>query len=64
MKWILIGQLLGSFIHSEHDAREACEGRAVLLREVKAVVKCVEAPTQSGLVYHSTGSGTWIGPAR
>ena len=44
MKYILIGYLLGSFVHSEHDTREACEGRAVMLREQKAIVKCVEAP--------------------
>lgn len=42
MKWILIGSLLGSFVHSEHDSREACEGRAVMLREKAVVAKCVE----------------------
>lgn len=54
MKYILIGQLLGSFLHSEHDSREACEGRAVLLREQKAIVQCVVAP--SNLTYSTTGT--------
>lgn len=45
MKYILIGYLLGSFIHSEHDTREACEGRAVILREAKATAKCVDIST-------------------
>ena len=44
MNWILIGILAGSLITSTHDTREQCEGRAVILREQKAVVKCVEAP--------------------
>lgn len=47
MKWILIGVLAESLIASGHETREACEGRAVLLREQKAAVKCVEAPGQA-----------------
>jgi len=45
MNWICIGILAGSLITSLHDNREACEGRAVTLREAKAVVKCVEMPS-------------------
>ena len=45
MKWILIGMLAESLLTSGHETREACEGRAVVLREQKAAVKCVEAPS-------------------
>jgi len=41
MEYLLIGTLLGSIITSEHKNREACEGRATLLREAKASVQCV-----------------------
>ncbi len=41
MNYLLIGTLLGSIITSPHDTREACEGRAVLLREKGATVQCV-----------------------
>ena len=58
MKYILIGQLLGSFLHSEHDTREACEGRAVLLREKGAVVQCVAAPPAQGSITFSCSSTT------
>lgn len=44
MQWVLIGTLAGSLITSLHDTREACEGRAVILREQKVAVKCVEMP--------------------
>lgn len=43
-EWILIGSLLGSLITSTHPNREACEGRAALLREKGAVTKCEEMP--------------------
>lgn len=43
MKWLLIGTLLGSMLSSSHETREECEGRAVMLREKGAFVKCVEA---------------------
>lgn len=58
MKYLLVGYLLNSLIISEHDSREACEGRAVMLRESKAAVqvKCVEAPPAGAAV--STGSTT------
>lgn len=46
MNWVLIGFLLGSQITSQHETREACEGRAVLLREKGAVaIKCIEVQT-------------------
>ncbi len=59
MKYLLIGQLLGSLVTSEHDSREACEGRAVLLREKAAAVQCISATPSTGTVA-ITGSGiTW-----
>lgn len=45
MSWLLVGTLAGSLIISGHADKEACEGRAVTLREQKAVVKCTEAPS-------------------
>lgn len=53
MNWICIGLLAGSLITSTHDTREACEGRAVILRESKAVAKCTEMP--SNLSSYITG---------
>lgn len=44
MNWICIGLIAGSLITSLHDNKEACEGRAVSLREAKATAKCVEMP--------------------
>ena len=53
MNWICIGVLAGSLITSLHDNKEACEGRAVTLREAKAVAKCVEMPSSSsGLIFN------------
>lgn len=54
MNWLLIGTLLGSIVTSNHDTREACEGRAVLLREKGAAVKCVD---NSMVFYNSTLNG-------
>lgn len=48
MNWICIGLIAGSLITSLHDNKEACEGRAVTLREAKASAKCVEMPSQIG----------------
>jgi hypothetical protein len=60
MAWILIGLLGGSLITSLHDTREACEGRAVVLRETKGLVaKCVELPRNS---YITSGSVISICP--
>lgn len=51
MHWFLIGFLLNTPITDHFDAREACEGRAVMPREKGADVKCVEfSPTVSGTV--------------
>ena len=47
MDWVLIGVVSGSLIVSAHTSREACEGRAVILRESKITSKCVEAPKPS-----------------
>jgi hypothetical protein len=66
MNWILIGTMAGSLITSLHDTREACEGRAVILKEQKAIVKCVEMPPVSGSLYYNggyTGGRVTIGPA-
>ena len=54
MEWTLVGILLGSIITSQHPSREACEGRAVVLRE-KGVqnVRCGEPPS-------ITSTGTFI----
>lgn len=53
MKWIFIGMLLNSIVTSDHDSREACEGRAVLLREKGVIGKCVEQQQQYGLTFGS-----------
>lgn len=42
--WVLIGLVGSSLVVSQHDTREACEGRAVVLREQKVQAKCVEFP--------------------
>ena len=55
MNWICIGLLAGSLVTSLHDNKEACEGRAVTLREAKASAKCVEMPS---LVWSITGNCT------
>lgn len=44
MKYYLIGSLLGSFLHSEHDTQELCRGREAMLRDKGAIVQCVPAP--------------------
>jgi len=54
MNWICIGLLAGSLVTSLHDNKEACEGRAVTLREAKAAAKCVEMPKQ-GFSISSSG---------
>ena len=62
MSWILIGSLAGSLLTSTFDNREACEGRAVILREAKATVKCVEMPinyiSSSSITVSPTYCGT------
>jgi hypothetical protein len=48
MSWILVGIIGGSLITSTFDNREACEGRAVVLRETKGVVaKCIKMPDEA-----------------
>ena len=42
MNWIFIGLLLGSTVTSQHDTREACEGRRVVLAEKGVNGKCIE----------------------
>ncbi len=58
MNWICIGMIAGSLITSTHDNKEACEGRAVTLREAKAVAKCVEMPKQGVSFSLSTSSSS------
>ena len=55
MNWICVGFLAGSIIASGHETKEACEGRAVTLRESKAIVKCVEVTNASAF---GTASGS------
>jgi len=59
MDWILIGIVAGSIVVSGHPSREACEGRAVMLREQKVVAKCVEMPKLSNFTIN--GTGMWCG---
>lgn len=40
MNWIFIGTLLGALVTSQHATREACEGKAVVLREKGVIGKC------------------------
>ena len=54
MSWILVGYIASTLIAQSFDTREACEGRAVVLREAKALVKCVEAPLQVGVTSYGT----------
>jgi hypothetical protein len=42
MTWLFAGMLLGSIVTSSHETREACEGRAVLLREKGVIGQCVQ----------------------
>ena len=44
MDWVFMGMLLGSLVTSAHPSREACEGRAVMLKEKGVVGKCEPAP--------------------
>lgn len=58
MQWLLIGTLLGSIVTSNHDTKEACEGRAVVLREKGVSVQCVQNPqllTSNGIIMRSGG---------
>lgn len=52
MSWIFIGLLLGSSVTSQHDSREACEGRAVILREKGVAGKCHDANIGTGIITH------------
>ena len=47
MNWIFIGLLLGSTITSSHDSREACEGRAVMLKEKGVNGQCFNLSNNS-----------------
>jgi hypothetical protein len=50
MNWVLIGLLSGSLITSQHETREQCEGRKVILQEQKATkLKCVELEHWNGI---------------
>lgn len=61
MNWICIGLLAGSLVTSLHDNREACEGRAVTLREAKASAKCVEMSTP-GITFGTLNCCVLTGP--
>ncbi len=63
LQWVFIGYLLGSTVTSQHDTREACEGRAVMLREKGVVGQCVQVPGQqfsTGLYSGSTNLGILV----
>jgi len=45
MDYVFIGILLGSLVTSTHPTREACEGRAVMLKEKGVVGECEPAPS-------------------
>lgn len=60
MNWLLIGTLLGSIVTSGHDTREACEGRATLLREKGASVQCHDQRPGNST---STSSNWFCNPA-
>lgn len=59
MNWIFIGILAGSLVTSTHNDKEACEGRAVTLKEKGVVGKCEAAPSTS-LTSFGAGNGTII----
>lgn len=56
MSWIYVGLLAGSLVTSTHDSKEACEGRAVTLKEKGVIGKCVEGASgfSTGLSYSNT----------
>jgi hypothetical protein len=55
MDWILIGIVAGSLVTGTFTAKEACLGRAAMLKELKIEAKCVEAP-RTGWALSSSGS--------
>lgn len=64
MEYLLIGTLLGSIITSEHKDREACEGRAVMLREAKASVQCLQKHITALNFGYSIGPGGTVSTSR
>lgn len=60
MNWIMIAVVSGSLVTSGHETKEACEGRAAIVREaIKGTAKCVEAPSppptiKNGVCYNCT----------
>lgn len=59
MSWIFIGTLLGALVTSTHDNREACEGKAVVLREKGVSGSCHNETSSinlTGTVYYGTTS--------
>lgn len=60
MEWLLSGLIAGLLITGTFKDREACEGKAVILREHKDVsdVKCTRLGNAAGIT-----SGTlWLAP--
>ena len=64
MNWICVGMLAGSLITSLHDNKEACEGRAVTLRESKVTAMCVEMPKTVSYFTGNSINPTQVLPAR
>jgi hypothetical protein len=60
MKTVLIGMLLGSLVTSEHDTREACEGRKTLLAEKGVVgLQCVAPKGTDTITLGSGGANSY-----
>lgn len=60
MSWIMIAVVAGSLVVSGHDTKEACEGRAAMVREaIKGAAKCVEGPSSGAVCFNCA----WV-PAR
>jgi len=47
MIWIFTGVLLGSIVTSQHDSREACEGRRTILAEKGVQGQCISTYASS-----------------
>lgn len=66
MNWLFVGILLGSAVSSQHETREACEGRAVLLKEKGVIGQCYETPqyNYSNTLTVTPGITFGVGPAK
>jgi hypothetical protein len=62
MEYVMIAIVAGSLVSSLHPNKEACEGRAAMVREAaKVAAECVKAPGQlnvTGSMLTCCNSGT------